>query len=42
MNKYNIQGFPSIILSKNGGEIKHFESTPDKETLEKFVNDMLI
>lgn len=41
MNTYDVQGFPSIVLSKNG-QLIHFDSTPDKESIEKFIKEMII
>ena len=38
--KYNIEGYPTILLSKNG-EIINFNANPDMETLEQFVNEVL-
>lgn len=39
MNTYNIEGYPTIVMDKNGETIS-FESKPTYETLEQFVNTM--
>jgi len=40
MNKYNIEGFPTIKLIKDG-QIVEFDAKPSKETLTEFLNTVL-
>ena len=40
MNKYNIEGFPTIKLLKDG-QIIEFDAKPTKETLNEFLNTVL-
>jgi thiol-disulfide isomerase/thioredoxin len=40
LDKYNIEGYPTITLSKNG-ELISFDAQPEMETLEQFVNEVL-
>jgi thiol-disulfide isomerase/thioredoxin len=40
MNKYNIEGFPTIKLLKDG-QIIEYDAKPTKETLNEFLNTVL-
>lgn len=40
MNKYKIEGFPTIKLIKDGSEI-NFDAKPTEESLEQFINSVL-
>jgi thiol-disulfide isomerase/thioredoxin len=40
MNKYNIEGFPTIKLLKDG-QIIEYDAKPSKETLNEFLNTVL-
>jgi thiol-disulfide isomerase/thioredoxin len=40
MNKYNIEGFPTIKLLKDG-QIIEFDAKPTKDTLNQFINTVL-
>jgi thiol-disulfide isomerase/thioredoxin len=40
MNKYNIEGFPTIKLIKDG-QIIEYDAKPTKETLNEFLNTVL-
>ena len=40
MNKYNIEGFPTIKLLKDG-QIVEYDAKPTKATLEQFLNTVL-
>ena len=40
LDKYNIEGYPTITLSKNG-ELITFDAQPEVESLEQFVNEVL-
>lgn len=40
MNQYNIEGYPTIKLLKDG-QIIEYDSKPSKETLTKFLNTVL-
>ena len=40
MNKYNIEGFPTIKLLKDG-QIVEYDAKPSKETLKEFLNTVL-
>lgn len=40
MNKYNIEGFPTIKLLKDG-QIIEYDAKPTKETLTQFLNTVL-
>ena len=40
MNKYNIEGFPTIKLLKDG-QIIEYDAKPTKETLTEFLNTVL-
>ena len=40
MNKYNIEGFPTIKLLKDG-QIIEFDAKPTRETLNEFLNTVL-
>jgi hypothetical protein len=40
MNKYNIEGFPTIKLLKDG-QIVEFDAKPTRETLNEFLNTVL-
>jgi thiol-disulfide isomerase/thioredoxin len=40
MNKYNIEGFPTIKLLKDG-QIIEYDAKPTKETLREFLNTVL-
>jgi len=40
LEKYNIEGYPTITLSKNG-ELITFDAQPDVESLEKFIEQVL-
>ena len=40
VEKYNIEGYPTITLSKNG-ELVTFDAQPDVETMERFINEVL-
>jgi len=40
LEKYNIEGYPTITLSKNG-ELITFDAQPSVETLEKFIEQVL-
>lgn len=41
MDKFSVEGFPTIILQKEGGQPTTFDSNPSKESLEDFVNSNL-
>jgi thiol-disulfide isomerase/thioredoxin len=40
MNKYNIEGFPTIKLLKDG-QVIEYDAKPSKETLTQFLNTVL-
>ena len=40
MNKYNIEGFPTIKLLKDG-QIIEYDAKPTKDTLDQFLNTVL-
>jgi thiol-disulfide isomerase/thioredoxin len=40
MNKYNIEGFPTIKLLKDG-QIIEYDAKPNKDTLNEFLNTVL-
>lgn len=40
MNQYNIEGYPTIKLLKDG-QVIEFDAKPSKETLTKFLNTVL-
>ena len=40
MDKYNVEGFPTIKLLKDG-QIIEYDAKPSKETLNKFLNTVL-
>jgi len=40
MNKYKIEGFPTIKLLKDG-QIIEYDAKPSKETLNQFLNTVL-
>ena len=40
MNKYNIEGFPTIKLLKDG-QVIEYDAKPTKETLSQFLNTVL-
>jgi thiol-disulfide isomerase/thioredoxin len=40
MNKYNIEGFPTIKLLKDG-QVIEYDAKPSKETLNQFLNTVL-
>jgi hypothetical protein len=40
MNQYNIEGFPTIKLLKDG-QIIEYDAKPTKETLVQFLNTVL-
>lgn len=40
MNKYNIEGFPTIKLVKDG-QVVEFDAKPTRETLNEFLNTVL-
>lgn len=40
MNKYNIEGFPTIKLLKDG-QVIEYDAKPTKETLNQFLNTVL-
>ena len=40
MDKYNVEGFPTIKL-KYDGKVADMDAKPDKETIELFLNTML-
>jgi thiol-disulfide isomerase/thioredoxin len=40
MNKYNIEGFPTIKLLKDG-QIIEYDAKPAKDTLKEFLNTVL-
>jgi thiol-disulfide isomerase/thioredoxin len=40
MNKYNVEGYPTIKLLKDG-QIIEYDAKPSKETLSKFLNTVL-
>lgn len=40
MNKFNIESFPTIKLIKDG-EIIEYDAKPNKETINKFLNNVL-
>lgn len=40
MNKYNIEGFPTIKLIKDG-QVVEFDAKPTRETLHEFLNTVL-
>jgi thiol-disulfide isomerase/thioredoxin len=40
MNQYNVEGYPTIKLVKNG-EVIEYDAKPSKETLTKFLNTAL-
>ena len=37
MNKYNVRGFPTILLVKEGGEVVEFSERVNEESLNNFV-----
>ena len=39
LDKYNVEGFPTIKLLKNG-EVYDYDAKPDKENLKQFLNTM--
>ena len=40
MNKYNIEGFPTIKLLKDG-QVVEYDAKPTKDTLDQFLNTVL-
>lgn len=40
MNKYNIEGFPTIKIIKDGTEI-NFDAKPTEQSLDQFINSVL-
>lgn len=40
VNEYKIQGYPTIVLTKDGKNIE-YDAKVDKPTLEKFINTMV-
>lgn len=40
MDKYNVAGYPTIKLLKDG-QVIEFDAKPDKQTLEQFLNTVL-
>jgi hypothetical protein len=40
MNKYNVEGYPTIKLIKDG-QVIEYDAKPSKETLTKFLNTVL-
>lgn len=40
MNKYNVEGYPTIKLLKDG-QVIEYDAKPSKETLTKFLNTVL-
>jgi thiol-disulfide isomerase/thioredoxin len=40
MNQYNVEGYPTIILLKDG-QIIEYDAKPSKETLTQFLNTVL-
>jgi len=40
MDKYNVEGFPTIKLLKDG-QIIEYDAKPSKDTLDKFLNSVL-
>lgn len=40
MNKYNVEGFPTIKLIKDG-KVIDFDAKPTQETLDKFLNTVI-
>lgn len=41
MNKYNIEGFPTIKLLKDG-QVIEFDAKPTKSSLEQFINTVVV
>jgi thiol-disulfide isomerase/thioredoxin len=41
MNKYNIEGFPTIKLLKDG-QVIEFDAKPTKNSLEQFINTVVV
>jgi thiol-disulfide isomerase/thioredoxin len=40
VNKFNVQGYPTIVLTKDGKNIE-YDAKVDQPTLEKFINTMV-
>jgi protein-disulfide isomerase-like protein with CxxC motif len=40
MNQYNVEGYPTIKLIKDG-QVIEYDAKPSKETLTKFLNTVL-
>ena len=40
MNKYNVEGYPTIKLLKDG-QVIEYDAKPSKETLTQFLNTVL-
>ena len=41
MNKYNVEGFPTIKLVKLDGTVVDFEAKPTNDSLDQFINSVL-
>jgi len=40
INQYNVQGYPTVVLTKDGKNIE-YDAKVDRPTLEKFINTMV-
>ena len=40
MNKYNVEGYPTIKLLKDG-QVIEYDAKPSKEALSQFLNTMI-
>jgi thioredoxin-like negative regulator of GroEL len=40
INEFKIQGYPTVVLTKNGKNIE-YDAKVDESTLQKFINTMV-
>ena len=41
VNQFNVQGYPTIVLTKGDGKHVEYDAKVDQPTLEKFINTMI-
>jgi len=41
MNKYKVEGYPTIILIKDGSDPTHFNAKPTSSALDEFINSFI-
>jgi thioredoxin-related protein len=41
VNQFNVQGYPTIVLTKEDGKPIEYDAKVDQPTLEKFINTMI-